>query len=314
MKVSGHADPQAGQAGTGPVRTSRPVAGRAGRYEGRGPPGAGVARVGSRDGGQHERGILDAARERTHMVERPRQRRAAVQAGPPESGLEAHHSAQRRRDADRTPRVRAQRRVHHAARHRRRRPAARSARVAGGVAGVGGGAVVGVGRPRPVREFRQPRLAHDDSPRRPQALHRGRVVVGDMIGKDLRSGGGDRALHGQQILDRDRNPVQRTAPSPARHFILRAMRRRQRLLRQHQLKGIGPAVVLLDAGQRLLGKLYRRNRAGAHQRRQLGDGRGPGRGLRSRASSGRRRGSDLGRASGQVRSRLPLPACPRSGE
>ena len=209
------------------------------------------------------------------MVEGPGQRRATVEARAPEGGLEPHHPAQRRRDADRTPRVRAQGRVHHAARHRRRRPAARPARVAGGVAGVRGGAVVGVGRPRPVREFRKPGLAHDDRPRRAQVLHRGRVVAGDVFRKDSRSGGGDRVPHGQEILDRDGNPVQRSAPSAARHLILRATRRRPRLLRKHQLKGVGPAVVLLDPGERMLGQFYGRDRTGAHQWRQLGDGRGP---------------------------------------
>ena len=262
VELARHADAQPSHASVQPAR----------RGEGLARAGTRVAGIVSGDHGEHERGVLDAARERAQVVQRPRQRHTAVQAHAPERRFQADHSAQRRRDADRAPGVRAQGCVHHAAGHGRRRPAAGSARVAGGVVGVGGGAVVGVGRPRPVSELRQAGLAHDDRARRAKALHRSRVLVGDPRGEDLRPGGGRRVLHGQKILDGHRNPVQRPPPHAASQFVFRSPGRGQRPLRHHQLEGVRLAVGCFDAGEGLLGQLDRGHRAGTQQRRHPRDG------------------------------------------
>ena len=121
-----------------------------------------VVRVGAADHLQAERGILHRPRERADLIERRREGDEAVARDAAVRGFHAHDAAERRRLANRSARVRAQRERRHAGRDGHGRSAARSAGNPIGAQGLRDGPNARVLGRRSHREFVAVRLADDD--------------------------------------------------------------------------------------------------------------------------------------------------------
>ena len=123
-------------------------------------------------------------------------------------------------------------------RERCSRPARGSARAVGRVPRVPGHTpqrAVG----RAGGRFGRGRARVQDGARPQQAFHRGRRVIRPVIGEGLGAEGGDLALDGVQVLDRDGDALERPGPAIALEVLgLGAVRLRERALEEGVGKGV----------------------------------------------------------------------------
>ena len=109
------------------------------------------------------------------------------------------------------------------------------------------------------RELVQVRLADDDGAGLAQLRDRRRVATGDVALAHARRRSRRRAPDVEEILDRHRHAVQRTAVVSGRQLAVRLARLPPRLVRHDEDERVQARVVGLDAPQALLGDLLRRH-------------------------------------------------------
>ncbi len=185
------------------------------------------------------------------MVEAPRQRKDARPRNRTEGRLVAMHAAERCRADHRAAGLRAQRHRHHAVRHRRRRTAGRATRRAARVVRIARGA-----RPR-HGELGGDGLAQDHRARIPQELgHEGiafRLMAGEQIGAVFR-----RHICGiDDILEADRNTVQRSLDLAPRAGSIEGSRLGQCRVGRHMHPGFDIGLARLDTVQARTDQFFR---------------------------------------------------------
>jgi len=148
------------------------------------------------------------------VVERPAQRECPIQRNGTERRLEAHATAQRRRNPDRSAGIRAERASRQTGHDRNRRAAARTARAATGVVGIASDAPPWVGGADAVGKLVEIGLAEDDGAGRPQPGDDRGIARRDPVLQDARAGRRSKRPRREQVLHRDRYAQQRTALAP----------------------------------------------------------------------------------------------------
>jgi hypothetical protein len=192
-----------------------------------------IAGIGAGDAVEQQRRVRHGARDRTDVVERCRQREHAVARHAPPGGFQADGAAPRGRQPDRRRRVGAERRAREAGRGRDGRPAGRAARraIARGPRIPCGSRVGMVGD---ERELGHVELAEQDRARLLEPFDGGRGARGHVVAEDARRSAGRRhAGRVEQILHRNRHPMQRAERAALRDGLLRARRRPTRVLGGH---------------------------------------------------------------------------------
>ena len=189
----------------------------------------------------------------------------------PTRRLEPHDAAERGRDPDRAPGVGSERSKAESRRDGGAAPAARSARNALEVPRVVHRAEVGVTARDPVGPLVQVVLPEQDRAGLVEALGHGCVFAGDEGALELRAGGGAHAAGPEDVLEADRNSVQRAAVPPAGDLALRPLRLLHRQLRRDRDEGVQAPPEALDAPEHLQGQIHRRQLPLAHERRQVCD-------------------------------------------
>ena len=187
----------------------------------------------ARHRGSQQRGVLDGVRQRPERIERERQRHDAREADEPVRRLEPGEAAKRRGNANRASCVGADRGGRESARHRNRRAAARAAGDAmrARVPRIPRRAHRLVAAPAAERKFDHVRLAERNHAGREQTIDGGRGFRRDASVPRLGARGRHAALDVQQVLERDRQAVQRTAGEASLALqVGRAARRRERLV------------------------------------------------------------------------------------
>ena len=189
-----------------------------------------VAAVTAGERAEQQRRVVDAASDRPeHRQRRPRVGLRVGGRDPAGGGAQPDDAAERRRVADARREVGPVGERQHPARHGHRRAAAAAARRQSRVVWVQRGAEHAVERVRAGRELGRVRLADDDRARPAQPLGEDAVRVRHVVGEDRRPVGGAHPGRVLDVLDRDRQPVQRArahrrgrpprrrpAPAPAR--------------------------------------------------------------------------------------------------
>ena len=173
-----------------------------------------------RDQAERQCDVAHGARQHARVIERQAQRHHALAAHPFVGRLQSHHAAERRRDANRSARVRTRGERHESRRHRRSRPAARSAGNALRIPRIPNRAEVRIVRGDAIGKLVQPGLADHVGARVIQLAHDRRVIVRHEIREDFRSAGGPHAASENVVLVRDRDAVQRSAVDAAREFVV----------------------------------------------------------------------------------------------
>ena len=230
-----------------------------------------IARIVAGERLEHERGILHRAGERPGVILRPGKGQGAELADPAEGRLDAHEVAAGGRLADRGAGIAAHRGMGHARGDRRRRAAARAARMMIQPPGIAHWPVMGVRAGRAVGELVQVGLADQHRARALQALDRGRVEVGHPVREQRRAVGGGDASGRVQVLDRDRDAVQGPEMVAGHDRRLGGVGGGAGALRRHRDEGVQLRLQPLDPGKRRLGHLDRRQLLGGEARRQLRD-------------------------------------------
>ena len=238
----------------------------------------------------HEPGIGHGACERPQMIEAPRERHHPVERQLAVGRLESDGATRRRRNPDRASGIGAERGERHAGGDRNSRTAARAARRPRGIVRVAHRTEGGVFARRAVRELVEVRLADDDRARLPQTGDRHRVGGRDVSLAHARRRRRRKAFDVDQILDGDRDAVQRTAVPSGGELTIGVLCLAPRLVRHHGNKGI-QVPPLVDALEAVGNDPGRGDFAGAKPAAELLNGhcaRGCG-DLRSRRLSRRRR-------------------------
>ena len=168
---------------------------------------------------EHQRVVFDRPGERARGVEAERQREDAAAADQAVGRLDAGGAAEARRIADRAAGVGA----HGAHAERggdgRARAARRAAGLVVGVPGIARRREGLVGRHRAVGEFVGGELAQDDRAACFQAPHGLGVDRRHVVGAQVRMAGRQHALGLVDVLQRDRNAVQRAAAKALAQFL-----------------------------------------------------------------------------------------------
>src|SRR5438094_7879439 len=137
------------------------------------------------------------------MVEGPRERNGPEETRSPERRFEADASAQRRRNADASSGVAAERGIGLAGDDGDRGSAGRPARYLRRVPRIANVAEVRVDRADPVGELVKAELAEEHRARFTKPTHDGRVLVGDPVREDPRACRRAGPLRREQVFDRD---------------------------------------------------------------------------------------------------------------
>jgi len=216
-------------------------------------------------------GIGAGARQRPAMVERPGQSLDAVEIDQAIGRLQPGDPAIGGRNADRAAGVGADRGEAHAGGHRRRRAAARATRNVSAPPRVVGRAVVRVVGGRAARELVRVRLPDHDGAGRTQPPHRLGVVARYVVAMERRAVGRAHARGVGQILDRDRDTVQRAARRTTCELVREAARVTARLGVADGDEGVERRIMRRDAGETRVDELDRRDLARANHRRELNE-------------------------------------------
>ena len=158
-----------------------------------------------------DRRVAHGPGERSHVVERPRERHRPRSAHAPVGGLEPHDAAAGGGQPDRAARVRAERAVREARAHGGARAARRAAGRVARAPGCLGIPVMGVVAERPERQLREVQAAEGDGAGRLEAAEDRRARVGpEVLGEGGAAGRGS-AVPGEEVLVGERHPVERAA-------------------------------------------------------------------------------------------------------
>ncbi len=110
---------------------------------------------------------------------------------------------------------------------------------------------------RPERELVQVGLADEHRAGLAQVGDRRRIAFGDVAVAHARRRGRRHAADVEQVLDRDRHAVQRTAVVAGGQLLIGLARLPQRLVGHHEDERVQPRVVGLDAAQASFGDAHR---------------------------------------------------------
>ena len=208
----------------------RPVAG--GQEIGHGLRDAeGVAAVVSGDRAQQERRVANRPRERADMSERRRGARR-IDRDTRELRLDAEQAAERARDAHGPTAVGSQRKRRDPGRDAGRGAAARPARSLGEVPGVGRDPGQRAVADRLAAELAGRGLADDAGALPARPVHRGRVDRRHIVRHGAGAEGQLQAVHGDQVLDRNRQAVQQAEVFARHHGLLGLPCRLERQVRR----------------------------------------------------------------------------------
>ena len=233
--------------------------------------------------GQHRQQQGDV---RDVACQRPAHRRRLPLVGqrplrhPPERRPHPDHAAERRRVAQRATHVGAVGQGHHPGSQRRGRSPARAPGRLGAVDGVASGAVDAVERVRARGELRRVRLAEEYDARPPDAFDDQLVGGRDVRGEDRGAVRRPPARHVMGVLDRERQPVERTERRPGGEVLVGGSSTRARPVDVERHDRVEVAVALIDALEVQLEQLARRDPPFPHRRRPS-----PARSTRPRARS-----------------------------
>ena len=220
---------------------------------------ANIERVVSRNSLQHHSRIGNSRSQRPNMIERPRKRNHAPRRNAPISRLDPDASAQCSRFADRSSRIRPNRRIAKSRRNRRSRTSGRSSSNVRRVPRIMNIAEKTDQRTPAISELMQIVLTQNHSP----ACRNRRTTSASSAGtRSLKKRAGRRCARPRgidQVFQSNRNPVQRPAPFPAQDFLFRSPRLCQRGLGAHCNKGIQRGIKFLDAIQTSASQFDRRN-------------------------------------------------------
>src|SRR5208282_3941458 len=136
-------------------------------------------------------------------------------------GFQAYHSAHRRGRADRASAVRSQRRCTLGTGDCSCRPAARSPRNSAWVPRIACWPVMGIVVGHTVGELMHVGLADQYHASVMQFCDGGGVVIRDPLGEDFGASGGSDASRSEQVLDGNRDSVQRSTVSTFAYFAFR---------------------------------------------------------------------------------------------
>ena len=171
-------------------------------------PRVGVGRIVAGEHVEDQRQVIERTREGADMVERARQHQRAGARDQAVARLDGEHAAERARADDRAVGLRADGERHHAGGDRRGRARGRTAGRVVRVARIARLARMEIG------ELGRHRLADDDRAGVAQLAHGGGVGVGLAAGQNGRAAFGRIILGVEDILDRDRDAVQRAERPP----------------------------------------------------------------------------------------------------
>ena len=189
---------------------------------------ANVERIISRNRLQHRSRIAHARSQWPNMIQRPRQRNHTSRRYAPISRLDPNAPAQRRGFANRACSVGPNRRVAKSRSNRGRRPSRRSPSDMPRVPRIVNVAEKADQRTAAISKLMQIVLSQNHRARLPQPPHHLRIFGGHAILVKRAGSGCTRARGIDQVLQCDRNAVQRPAPFPARNLNFRSPRLRQR--------------------------------------------------------------------------------------
>ena len=188
------------------------------------------------------------------MVELARQHQHARARDQPVARFDREHAAKGRRPDYRTVGLAADRERRHPGGNGRRRPGGRAARRALAIVRIARRTRVEIG------ELRRHGLAEDDCAGRPQPHHGGGIAVRAPPGKQRRAAFG-RIVGGiEDVLDADRNAVQRTDRQPIAATLVERARLRERVVTVEMDEGVDLVVErrdAIEAGTDILGRRYR---------------------------------------------------------
>ena len=201
--------------------------------------------------------VADGRRDRPCVIERPRQGDGAAEADLAESWLQPDDAAGGGRNPDRAARIGADRSKRHPGGDACRRSAARAAGRARRVVRVAGRAERGFVVRRAECKLVEVGLADDHRPRIARPDDHVRVARGDVAFADAGGRRGRRARHVEEILDRDRDAVQRSAVAARRQLAIEIRRLPRRGVAHDQDERVQPRVVLVDPLQHV-GGYFRR--------------------------------------------------------
>ena len=232
--------------------------------------GSRVAGVLAGDHAEHQRGVADRAGQRAGMVQRPAQRHHPVPADAPIRRLQAHDTAESRRDADGAPGVAAHGRVAHARGDADGRAAAGASRGTSRVPRILRRAVLRVDAA--VGELRHVGLAHDDRARLLEPRDDGGVLLRNTLGHQAGRGGGADPPGVVEVFQRDRDAVKRAQRAVGGQAPVRLARGVEGLVAKHRDEGVERGVGFVDAFERGLGQLQAGDLPAPHHPGRLGDG------------------------------------------
>ena len=228
-----------------------------------------IARVIPSERRERDREVADGTGEWPRVIERPRERDDAAQRDTSVGRLDAGDATERGGDADRSAGIAAR---GHEAHPRRDRDRAAAARAAGDARAVPG--VLRVAEERVLigdaeGPLVQVRLAEDDRSGGAQPRGHRAVLLRDVAREDLRSRRRHDALLVIEILQRDRDAVQRAAVLTRVALAVREARRVERRLERRRDERAKVRIEGADARDRGDGELDARELARAKQRRGL---------------------------------------------
>ncbi len=209
-------------------------------------------------------------RKRTDLIERRRVCNHAVAADAAVSRLDSDHAAKRRRLANRSAGVGAERTQAFMRRDCGGRSARRSAGDARGIVRIHRRPERGVLRRRAHREFIHVRLADEYRAGIAQPLDHRRVKRRHEGFQDSRRASRANAPRRVDILDAERNPAHRRRVARGQPSVSRA-RLLERLILAHRDEGVEPGLGRGDSIETIAGELRRGDFARAELRRCLGD-------------------------------------------
>ena len=213
----------------------------------------------------HERRVGDGPGERPGVVEGRAERQDAVERHVAKVALQPDDAAERRGPQDRADRLRPDRDRHVTSRDRGRR----SRRGAAGRV-VERPRVAGPGRVA-VGERRRHGLADDDGPGGPEPGDEGRVAVGAGVGERRPASGRRHARDVDDVLDPDRDAVERPGLAAARALVVAGTRLGSGGRRVHGRPRADRAVRGRDPGEARLEELAGGRPAGADGGDRVGD-------------------------------------------
>ncbi len=235
--------------------------------------GSALTRAGGRQHGVVEQPrVGDRSGQRPHMIELAAERDHAGGGDLPPLRLQSHDAARGGGNADRSAGIGSDRAERHARRHGDRRTAARTSRRSSGIVGISRRAEARIFRGRAERELMKVGLADEHRAGLAQTACHRRVGRRHVILAHERPGRRGRAFAVDQILERERNAVQRSEVAAAGDFFVSLARARQRLIGGDGDERIQLRIELRDRRQAILGDLLGRDLPRRDLRRELSDG------------------------------------------